>query len=255
MKKRRKARNKKVLAFISVCFLLFLCFLCFQQPPTDNTNRTLSATIVDHLSFRDETKNETFIETATDILKNGGYTVDYYKGEEVKVSLYKELPEHGYDLIVFRVHSALMHGEGPPVGLFTSEPVSDIRYIYEQLTGQLLAGGFKDDETIYFTITPSFIRMNGRYDNTIIIMMGCDGLTYNSMAEVFVEKGAKAYISWNGPISADHTDQATTQLLKHLVTEKQTIKQAVTETMKEVGPDPVYESALLHYPLEVGKIY
>jgi hypothetical protein len=68
------------------------------------------------------------------------------------------------------------------------------------------------------------------------------------MAEAFIEKGAKVYISWNGSVSASHRDQATTQLLKHLITEKQTIKQAVTETMKEVGSDPAHGSILQYYP-------
>ena len=42
--------------------------------------------------------------------------------------------------------------------------------------------------------------------------------------------------------------QATTQLLKHLITEKQTIKQAVENTKSEVGSDPVDGSILLYYP-------
>ena len=79
--------------------------------------------------------------------------------------------------------------------------------------------------------------------------MGCDGLKYTSMAEAFIEKGAKVYISWNGPVSARHTDQTTAQLLKHLLAEKETIKEAVAETMKAVGQDPEFnESTLLYYP-------
>jgi hypothetical protein len=115
--------------------------------------------------------NPFFVEAVTNILKEAGYTVTYYLGEEVTVEFYRKLPARGYDLIIFRVHSGLMEDGEPSVGLFTSEPVSDTKYFYEQLTGQLLAGGFKDDETIYFTITPSFIRMNGRYDNAVILMM------------------------------------------------------------------------------------
>jgi len=78
--------------------------------------------------------------------------------------------------------------------------------------------------------------------------MGCDGLKYTSMAEAFIEKGAKVYISWNGFVDAAHTDLATAHLLQNLVTKKQTIKQAVTDTMNKVGPDPTYESILLYYP-------
>jgi hypothetical protein len=41
-------------------------------------------------------------------------------------------------------------------------------------------------------------------------------------------------------------------LLKHLILEKQTIGQAVENTVKEVGVDPTYESALAYYPSEAG---
>jgi hypothetical protein len=57
------------------------------------------------------------------------------------------------------------------------------------------------------------------------------------MAEAFTLKGAKVYIGWKGSVSATHTDTATISLLQHLITEKQTIKQAVENTMKEVGTD------------------
>ena len=80
--------------------------------------------------------------------------------------------------------------------------------------------------------------------------MGCDGLTYTSMAEAFDEKGAKVYISWNGPVGATHTDLATIRLLQNLFTGGHTIKQAVAETMNEIGPDPAFESKLTFYPSE-----
>jgi hypothetical protein len=41
-------------------------------------------------------------------------------------------------------------------------------------------------------------------------------------------------------------------LLHKLIIEKQTIEQAVKATMKEVGPDPAYQSVLLFYPGEAG---
>jgi len=95
--------------------------------------------------------------------------------------------------------------------------------------------------------------MKGRFANAIIIMMGYEGLKNIDMANSCINKGAKVYIGWNGSVSASHTDQATTQLLKHLLTEKQTTEQAVTEMPKEVGPDLVYKSLLTYYPIEVGE--
>jgi len=168
------------------------------------------------------------------------------------VEFYGNLPTHGYDLIILRVHSAItvdMHA-----CLFTSEVSSRTKYVYEQLTGRFAGAKFPHEETICFAISPLFVvhSMKGAFQNTTIIQIGCDGLAHTTMAEAFRQKGAIVYISWTEDVLASHTDQATTQLLKHLLTEKQTIKQAVTETMKEVGPDPVYKSLLTYYPLEAG---
>ena len=83
-------------------------------------------------------------------------------------------------------------------------------------------------------------------------MMGCNGLTYTDMAKAFIEKGAKVYISWNESVLASHTDQATTHIFQHLILEKQSIKQALDNTMKVVGPDPAHKSLLIYYPIEAG---
>jgi hypothetical protein len=54
--------------------------------------------------------------------------------------------------------------------------------------------------------------------------------------------------SWDEKVLASHTDKATIHLLQKLTIEKQTIKQAVTETIQEVGPDPIDGSTLQYYP-------
>jgi hypothetical protein len=94
--------------------------------------------------------------------------------------------------------------------------------------------------------------MEGTFNDTTIISMGCDGLKQTTMAEAFIEKGARAYVSWNGSVSVDHTDQATECLLRHLITERQTVDEAVKQTMNEVGPDPTDNSILMFYPDRAG---
>ena len=252
-KKRSQYIATVVTVVILVSAIAFTSFLIYSyldtssnQTPSPTTQ--LKAAIVDHLSLTQP--SQTFTQTATNTLEKAGYTVDYYPGEEVNVEFYKNLPTHGYGLIVLRVHSTAGTFEGKDFVLFfTSERYSKTKYLYEQLTDQVGWVGYYEGGPIYFGITGKFVRlsMNGQFKNAVVIMMGCDGLIYADMAEAFVEKGAKVYISWNGPVSASHTDQATTRLLEHLITEKQTIKQAVTETREEVGPDPV-GSMLLYYP-------
>jgi len=225
----------------------------------DNPNPKLQAAIVDHLSLT--FPNQTFIETATNTLKQAGYTADYYSGERVTVEFYRNLPTHGYNIIILRVHSAAAALEGKeyveaPVSLFTSENYSRTTYVWEQLTDQLWIASYSMPEPpYYFAITPKFVTssIQGKFPNSIIVMMGCEGLNNTKMAEAFVEKGAKVYISWNQQVSASHTDLATTHLLQHLLTEKLTLKESVKETFKEVGLDPAYKSLLIYYPLEVGE--
>jgi len=214
-----------------------------------NSSSEVKAAIVDHLSLT--APNETFVQTAANILTKANYTVDYYSGEKVTVNFYRNLPTGGYKLIILRVHSAL--DPEPPLALFTSEPMDSRKHVGELLTDQLTGVVFypyKSGSKVYFGILPKFIKlsMESTLQNSMIIAMGCDGLTYTEMAEAFIQKGAKTYIGWNGSVSASHTDQATARLLQHLIAEKQTIKQAVDETMNEVGLDPVYNSLLTYYP-------
>jgi len=230
-----------------------------SQDQEASSTSELKAAIVDHLSLT--YPNQTFIQTATNTLEQAGNSVDYYPGEEVTVELYRNLPTHGYGLLVLRVHSTAIHVEGTevPVTLFTSESYSPTKYVYEQLNERLARVAFTAEEAkkgiTYFGIRPLFITqsMKGKFQNTIVIMMGCEGLNNTGMAEAFSEKGAKVYIGWKGSVLASHTDQATTHLLQHLVLEKQTVKQAVEATIREAGLDPIYNSQLTYYPIEAGE--
>ena len=264
-KERRKGKSRKksppgILYFvIIVVSILFVYFLLFMRPPSNRMSSQpfqFKAAIVDHLSLT--SPNQTFIQTATNILKNAGYTVKYYPGEEVDVEFYRYLPTHYYGLIILRAHSALRDPEGHPLVFFTSQKYSSTKYVQEQLDPPLSPWPARivpcaytteqaEEKTLYFGITPEFVKrdMKGKFVNTTIIMMGCNGLTYDEMAKALTnEKRAKVYIGWSKAISASHTDQATIQLLEHLITENQTIKEAVDE----ISPDPAHDSRLDYYP-------
>ena len=112
---------------------------------------------------------------------------------------------------------------------------------------------FMENHPVYFAITPEFVKssMEGRFDNTVIIMMGCEGLVYTPMAEAFIGRGTLAYIGWNDVVTIDYVDNATLHLLKCLIAEKKTIWDAVWDTREEIGPDPSYSANLVFYPVEV----
>jgi hypothetical protein len=93
--------------------------------------------------------------------------------------------------------------------------------------------------------------MEGAFEDSVIIMMGCTGVK-KCAANAFVEKGAKAYIGWNGLVSSAHTDAATIEFLKRFLLKEQRLGQAIGHTMKTLGPDPKHESVLLYWPINAG---
>ena len=205
------------------------------------------AAIVDHLSLSQP--NQTFVEAANSTLQAAGFEVKYYKGEEVTVGFYQMLSTLNYDLIILRVHSAVRTDKQPYyVSFFTSEPYTQNKYVNEQKTDQLLMGQLEENGPTFFAITPKFVdnTMGGRFSNTTIIMMGCDGLKYNNMADALIRKGAKVYISWNGTVTAAYSDATTSHLLRALLIEKQQIESAIAN----IEPDLASGSQLLFYPIE-----
>lgn len=210
-----------------------------------------TAAIVDQLSLTQP--NPGFAEAATATLEQAGYAVDYYPGEEVTVDFYGNLPTHGYDLIIMRVHSGLARDYGQPtnyVSLFSNEPFSETKYAAEKAAGLVGRSSYYEGGAQYFGIVPAFIEsgMKGRFDGTKIVLMGCSGLITDTTADAFIRKGAKTVVGWSGRVSAEHTDAASETLLRHLLLDGLPITDAVTQTMADLGPDPEYNSALLVYP-------
>jgi len=255
VKPRKKTLQKRttylflISAFILVCLIAYFVLYPQSEPVFDQTPKVA---IVDHLNI--QFPNQTFLNTIKAILNETGLEVDYYSSEQVTVDFYRNLPLHNYKLIIFRVHSTAecsVADQPPLVVFFSSEEYSNVRHISEQGDMRVVYVNFPDAHTGgYFGITPLFVKqsMKGRFNNTVVIAMGCEGLKHTNMAEAFKEKGAKAYISWNGSVSAQHTDEATACRLRNLIVENNAIGEAVTKTMKEVGPDPLDNSTLLFYP-------
>jgi hypothetical protein len=264
--KSKKKSLFEVVVFVLVVFLLFIIFYSLLRPSNVGQKfpeNELRAAILDQLSLY--LPNQAFIENTTSVLTNAGFHVDYYPGNEITVDFFRRLPSLGYKLIIMRVHSGLMFKENKMtknVVFFTSDNYSTSKYILEQLRDEVVPAivsftpTFMQDKPVYFAITPDFVKsdMEGRFENTVIIMMGCNGLTYTPMAEALIGRGALVYIGWNLPVSVDYVDNATAHLLNGLIVDGKNILSAVMDTREAVGPDPTYDAELVFYPQtpEVG---
>ena len=210
------------------------------------------AAIIDQLGLT--APNAAFADDATAELEQAGYSVDYYSAEQVTVDLYRGLPDHDYDLVLLRTHSTSVVSRGAEevssVALFTNEPYDETKYYEDQRAGRLGFASYTDGGELLFGITADFIEnsMLGRFDDTLIVMMGCDGLKNERAAEAFIGKGASSFISWDQFVTAPHTDAATERLLEHLLRERLSPADAVRQTMLEVGPDKYYGAVLKAYP-------
>ena len=89
--------------------------------------------------------------------------------------------------------------------------------------------------------------MESRFNDTVIIMMGCYCFYIDDLAQAFIEQGASAYVGWDGNVGLSYVDEATISLVDNLCVQNMTIAHAVDKTMAEIGPDPHWHAHLKYY--------
>ena len=217
------------------------------------------AAIIDQLYLL-EPKAE-FIQETVATLEASGFTVDVWQGEAITVDFYRKLPQAGYKLIVFRVHSGLLlsleDGRMVPsqtTYLFTGETYSTGKYVPEQLQDRVSNALMTDKYPLVFAVNSEFIRknMSGDFEDTAIVMMGCESYYYSDMAAAFLEKGASVYLGWDKLVSLDYVDEVTGALLRNLCTGELEVEKSVHETMKKYGLDPYFKASLKFAPDKAG---
>ena len=227
--------------------------------PDSEPRRSPKAVIVDQLALTDP--NPGFVQRATRLLTDAGYLVDYFDPQAVSVDFYGNLPKGEYELIVIRSHSSQQRNAVGEVGavtqrdevaLFTNELYSTTAHVDDQLRARLGIGSYPERGIAakFFVIDPAFVMksMRGRFHGSTVILMGCGGLSSDSMAKAFIARGARAFVSWNDKVTASHTDLATETLLQHLVVDGLEAGPAVARTMVDAGPDRAFGARLLAYP-------
>lgn len=225
--------------------------ILFGACSTPNSEVEAKAAIIDQLFTLQP--NPAFIQQTTKELEEFGFEVDVYHGDAVTVDLYRRLPTYGYELIIFRVHSGLLGVDPKVTGrtwLFTAESYSETKHVVEQLTDQVTYAKIYDDAPWIFAVSAKFIdeSMKEQFNNTAIIMMGCDCFHFEDLAYAFIQRGASTYIAWDASVMLDYVDSATATLVEKLCSEKLTIKAAVAQTMEVKGPDPNWGAVLKYYP-------
>lgn len=224
-----------VIIAVIVSIVIYLGMELEEAPP-------MRAAILDGLAA--DYPNQTFIESAKEILARAGFEVDIYGPEDITLDLLRELPSRDYGLILFRVHGGRIR---QPIGLFIGgglfiEKCGPESHRDEVESGYLLIGRpFLSNET-YCVAPPHYIseKLHGKFRKTIIIAMSCFTGDDNIMASAFLERGAGAYVGFRGEISPDYADAFTITLLRKLYSEKLLIQDAFDQALRELGSDPHY---------------
>jgi hypothetical protein len=210
-----------------------------------------TALIVDGLSV--DLPNQAFIDEATEILESMGYRVDVIG--DVTLQIYEKLPSMGYDLIVFRTHGAeeltylrsktdgSLKLIGSSSSLFTTEPYVEERYLVEQEKNYVKPSTAVYNAKPYFAATSFFVKdkMQGEFDDTVIIMMGCYGFPTMNLEESYtvsvpvgmLQKGASVVVGWDGLVGLETTEKATIHLLQKFGS-GMSLQEALDDT-REVG--------------------
>jgi hypothetical protein len=238
----RRASRWRVLT--PILFLLVLIVSSRLTGWDRNRKELMSVAILDPL----EGLEEDFTSSCLRLFESAGFEADVFRGDEVSVGRIKNI-SGGYRIVVFRVHSSVYHGR---VWFFTGEEYSQGRYVLEQLVDEIHPARPTLGSEFLFAVGAEFVLhfLEDRFDETLIVVMGCDGLRSYDLAKAFLEAGASAYVSWDGPVSLEHTDDATLVMLRGLVAEGMCLGDAVRYTMELVGPDPSYSSFLRFFPEE-----
>ena len=237
-----------------------------SSEPTAATMPTRRALIADQLGHYHP--NPEFVREATAMLEAAGYAVEYLPTEAITVDFYRRLPLRGDDLILLRAHGtvsqynradgstqardfvSLASGERIPEDLVFEDP-------FQLLAAQegwlerftMLDENSNPDESGVFLITQGFFTyaMEGEFNDSVLVLMGCDGLRGSATAEHFVQqRGARAVVGWDGEVSARHMDDATLHWLQHYLQDSSNpaLLEAVQDTQQRFGPDPFFAGEL-----------
>jgi hypothetical protein len=252
-----KKRMRRIYTIITLLIVIFIIILGSYYVATyfvgsnssanenggNSGDTSLKAALIDGLYTMHP--NDEFTRSLTETLGEAGFEVDVFQGTEVTVDFLK-IWSNGYKLVILRMHSALHDDQ---LYLFTAEPYSVGKYTQEQQF-QIVKEAYATEESQpVFAVNWGFVKrcMTGKFNGTLVIVMGCDGTLDPVIIEEFMNQGAVGYISWNGPVLISHSDTATLHLTEVLYSENLSAEEAIAVTNNQVGADPEWDTILEYY--------
>lgn len=217
-------------------FLLFLVVLAalFFFNSIDNSPKPV-AIIYDPLS------NENELKPFEALLSDAGYDVTCYVNSYASVNSFKSIPKEA-SLIILRVHSSINQGN---VGVFTGEHYSNEKHSLDQLVDNVLRAKTNQESDYYFALGSGFFYdYITELDGAQVLVLGCDATASDELAGVFLEKGASIFISWNGLVSLEHTDEVFIEIIKQIIAGVGA-ETAAKIALNQFGCDPYFKSSLI----------
>ena len=252
-----RSRNKKL--FITTALAIIIMFILVAYILYIHPGQSVKpkAAIIDQLNSSmlspiSHFENITFVNATRDLLYDRFSAVDYYS-DNATIEQYRRLSTEGYKLVVWRAHSAL-DNNSMFIAISTSEVYDPSSNEYSNYfeSGQATLCKIAGDPKSYVAVTPRFIReaMIGKFEDTVLILMSCNGLKdgYDDTAKAFQEKGVRALISWDGWVDSLVNDNAIDLFLQHMITENDTVKQAVDKIPRQDSIWEPYGTWLDYYP-------
>jgi hypothetical protein len=188
-----------------------------------------------------------FVREIRRIMNQSGYGFDYFSEGAATLDFFFNLPNQGYSIIILRVEGVNIRvGDASSVAFATSDQYGGSQRVSDQVRNDL--GVIEANGHTYFAMTSKAISrlMCGRFSGTTLLVMSCNSLSDSSLAQAFIDKGAKSFIGWNGSITIVHDDRVFTAVTALLTVGVQA-GSAVQYTSNLFGPDPIWGGTLSSY--------
>lgn len=219
--------------------------LPFHEPADDIVNMSIPrAAFIDAL--QSASPSNEFSDSLRETLLAAGFEVDVFHDTAITVEFLKNFGAN-YNLTILRMHSALSSNN--ELYLFTAEPYCRDKYQPEQQFGLVKEAYTTNASDSVFAVNWGFIKrcMTGRFNGTLVILMGCEGSCDPQIFREFINQGAIGCVGWSGPVLLSHSDRAVLHLLECLYLKNLRLEDALSDTNKEIGKDPCWGTILERY--------